>query len=247
MTYADATQHWMALDPEQQARFYNIAAKSDHTAFEWFNHLVPDNLKDDPSEVAAFMDGGTVTQEVWVSDQGRASGHYEQITHDIPDKDVSRITSGQNGGEYTLDNTVMEDASANRSRGADNMTTEELESIEASNAAESQLIDGGEIVDSTLEPTAGALEAAEATTDVIGVAADVISDIVAPISGAVVAGTTVAKHCDNDQDALVYGGLAAAGGALICTTPPGAIALGVYCGVKLYWKACCALSDWANS
>ena len=70
MTYADATQHWMALDPEQQARFYNIAAKSDHTAFEWFNHLVPDNLKDDPSEVAAFMDGGTVTQEVWVSDQG---------------------------------------------------------------------------------------------------------------------------------------------------------------------------------
>ena len=141
---------------------------------------------------------------------------------------MSLVSPGQNGGEYTLDNTVMEDASANRSRGADNMTTEELESIEASNAAESQLIDGGEIVDSTLEPTAGALEAAEATTDVIGVAADVISDIVAPISGAVVAGT-MAKHCDNDPSCLWR---------FSCCWwrthlySPGAIALGVYCGVS---------------
>lgn len=241
---------WVNLPSEQKEVFNNIAYKDgnpDLDGYDWFEHLVPSNIQDQPEMVEAFMDGGTVTQEVWVHDQGIANGHYEQIQVEVADKDVSRVTSGANGGEYTLDNTVMEDASANRARGGDNMTTEELESIEAANTAEAGLIDGGEIVESTVEVTSGAVEAAEATTDVLGVAVDVLSDVVAPALGAYVAGTEVAKRCDNERDALVLGGAAAVGVGILCTTPIGAAGLSLYCGYKLLYRGAEAISKWANS
>ena len=103
--------------------------------------------------VETFMNGGTVTQDVWVHDQGMANGHYEQVSYEVADKDVSRVTSGANGGEYTPDNTVMEDASANRARGGDNMTSEELDSIQEANTIEADFINGADVMVDGLELT----------------------------------------------------------------------------------------------
>ena len=240
---------WVNLPSEQKDIFNNIAYKDgnpDLDGYNWFEHLVPTPIQDQPEMVEVFMNGGTVTQEVWVHDQGMANGHYEQVSYEVADKDVSRITSGANGGEYTPNNTVMEDASANRARGGDNMTTDELESIEATNASEAQFLDGGDVVADASDTTFNALEATEATSDLLGAAVDVISDIAAPAIGAYVAGTTVAKHMDTDQDKLGYGALAAGGAALVCLTPPGQIALSAYCGWKLLERASGWISHWAN-
>ena len=241
---------WVNLPSEQKDVFNTIAYKDgnpDLDGYSWFEHLVPEAIQSSPEKVEVFMDGGTVTQEVWVHDQGMANGHYEQVEFEVADKDVSRITSGANGGEYTPDNTVMEDASTNRARGGDNMTTEELESIEASNASEAQILDSGDVVVDTSDTTFNVLEATETTGDLFGTAVDVLSDIAAPAIGAYVAGTTVANHMDSDEDKLAYGALAAGGAALMCMTPPGQIALSAYCGYKLLYRGCKFLSKWANS
>ena len=227
---------WVNLPSEQKDVFNTIAYKDDNPdldGYDWFEHLVPEAIQPSPEKVEVFMDGGTVTKEVWVHDQGMANGHYEQVSYDIADKDVSRITSGANGGEYTPDNTVMEDASANRARGGDNMTTDELESIEASNVSEAQLLDSGDVITESSDTTFNALEATETTSDLFGTAIDFVSDIAAPAIGAYVAGTTVAKHMDSDQDKLGYGALAAGGGALLCLTPIGQTGLAIYCGAKI--------------
>jgi len=227
---------WVNLPSEQKDVFNNIAYKDgnpDLDGYDWFEHLVPAPIQDQPDMVEVFMNGGTATKEVWVYDQGTNGGHYEQVTFDVADKDVSRITSGANGGEYTPDNTVMEDASLNRARGADNMSAQELDSTQQANALEAELLDSGEVITEASEPTLGAFSATEAAPDLLGTAADFMADIAAPAIGAYVAGTTVAKHMNTDQDKLGFGALAAGGGALLCLTPIGQTGLALYCGAKI--------------
>ena len=228
---------WVNLPSEQKDMFNNIAYKdgnSDLDGYDWFEHLVPDTIQDQPEMVETFMNGGTVTQDVWVHDQGMANGHYEQVSYEVADKDVSRVTSGANGGEYTPDNTVMEDASTNRARGGDNMTSEELDSIQEANTIEADFIDGADVMVDGFETTAStSLDIAAEAGSVLDVAGDILSDIAAPAIGAYMAGTTVAKHMDSDQDKLGYGALAAGGGALLCMTPIGATGLAIYCGAKI--------------
>ena len=132
------------LETHVQDKFIAVARKDPEgrTAAEWFEHLVPENLQDSSYETEVFMDGGTVTREEWVYDQGRGSGHYETVEYDIGDRDVSRIESGHNGGDYTHDNTIMEDSSVNRSRGAEDMTDSEFDVAVDANAADATLIDG---------------------------------------------------------------------------------------------------------
>ena len=130
--------NWDTLDSQQQSIFERIADKpsSDMSAEQWFDHLVPQELQGNSSHVETFMNGGTVTTEEWTYDRGMGNGHYEEVDWHINDRDVSRIESGANGGEYTADNTIMEDSSLNRSRGADNMTDAEyLDTVEANEAA----------------------------------------------------------------------------------------------------------------
>ena len=59
---------WNALPLEAKGMFYDIAGKpgSDMSSLEWFAHLVPSSLQDNPQEIEVFMNGGTVTKEVWV-------------------------------------------------------------------------------------------------------------------------------------------------------------------------------------
>ena len=249
MTIAETTVNaWNALPLESRVAFYNIASKpgSDMTGLEWFSHLVPGNLQDNPQEIEVFMNGGTVTQDVWVHDQGVGNGHYEQVSFDIADKDVSRIQSGQNGGEYSADNTVMEDISTNRSRGGADMTSEELSDINDMTAFEADVIDGSDILVETTDTSIGTAEVAFEAADVIapaaegadllGMAGDLISDALAPAIGAYTAGKYVANKCDTTTDKVGYGSLAAGGAALVCMTPIGQAGLALYCGCKLAVK-----------
>ena len=117
---------------------------------------------------------------------GANGGHYETVTYEVADKDVSRITSGLMGGEYTPDNTVMEDASLNRARGADNMTPAEVEAAEAVNAADAEVLEAASSVTSaTTDVPTSALEAstiaapvAEAGESVM----DAVLDSVLPVT-----------------------------------------------------------------
>ena len=222
------------LEPHVQDKFIAIARKDPEgrTAAEWFEHLVPEPLQDSSAETEVFMDGGTVTQEVWVYDQGRGGGHYETVEHQIGDRDVSRIESGHNGGEYTHDNTIMEDSSVNRSRGADNMTGDEYDAAVEANAADTSLIDGGQIISDTTSVTDGAASIAQETT-VFDVAGDVLSDALAPAVGAYLAGKVVADKMKTPQDKIGWGALASGGGALLCMTPVGQGALALYGGYRL--------------
>lgn len=215
MTYATATQYWMALDTAQKQMFYDIASKSEgnHTAFEWFMHLVPDPLKDSPEEVTTFMQGGTV-----VLDDG--------TVHEIPDRDVSRIVSGENGGEYTTDNTIMENSSVNRSRGADNMTEAEYDTALEANAADVELIDTAEAATEQLE------QAPELLGEALGTVADVaIAGIAAYKAGHYVY-DNLPSDWEEDDKVLATGG-AAIGTAALAFTPPGQLAIGMYCTWKL--------------
>ena len=133
---------WNQLSPADKQKFYDLSSKGDWSAHEAYDHLVPDTLKDNPDEVRAWMDGDP---------------HLG-----IPDRDCSRIQSGENGGEYTTDNTIMEDASANRSRGADDMTDSEYSEVVSDNQADIDAIEAhyqgdGEIVVADA-PTEGPLE-----------------------------------------------------------------------------------------
>lgn len=214
MTYAEATQYWMALDSSQKQMFYDIASKSEgnHTAFQWFMHLVPDPLKDNPEQVTIYMQGGTVT--------------VDGTEHIIPDRDVSRITSGENGGEYTTENTIMEDSSVNRSRGADNMTDVEYDTALDANAADVELIDSADLATEQLQ------QAPELLGEALGTVADVaIAGVAAYKTGKYVY-NNLPSSWDEEDKALATGG-AAVGTAALAFTPPGQLAIGLYCTWKL--------------
>ena len=215
MTYTEGAAFWNSLPESEKQRFYNIAAKesSNHTAFEWFMHLVPDELKDDPDKMAVFMDGGTVVTEEVLYDQGRAGATTQQVEHELPDRDVSRIESGHNGGDYTTENTIMEDASINRSRGAEDMSPEELTTAQADNASSVELLEQGEI----LTTDTSLLEAVEPSLaeELLGGALEAV----VPAIFAVKAAQVVASEFDTVEDKLGFGALSAGGTILLFTNP----------------------------
>ena len=249
INYSKSEMAWINLPSEQKEMFNNIAAKDGDPSMDgqdWFNHLVPSELQDNASEVEVFMNGGTVEQQVWVYDQGTNSGHYETVSYEIADKDVSRIQSGHNGGEYSTDNTIMEDAGTNRARGSADMTEAELAEAESVIESETILIDGGEVITDATEVADGAITAAESVdtgAEIIGTFTEVATDILAPAIGAYLAGTTVASKMESTEDKLGYGSLAAGAAALVCMTPPGQFCLAAYGITKLSLRAIKWLSD----
>ena len=176
---AEQSAAWEALPIAERHRFYNIAAKADEgTSQEWFEHLVPEQLQDSAEEVRAFMDGDPELG--------------------VPDRDASHIIAESNGGEFTLENIIMEDKSGNRSRRGNDMTSQEVESIEATNAADAELIDGA------YESSTFGLE------DVAGVALDCFT-------GGYVghkAGQFIAKHVPEEHKFNAHVGV----GALVAVT-----------------------------
>ncbi len=215
------------MPDEVQQQFYYAAQKGDWTPQEAFEHLVPETLRDNPEEVLTFMNGGTVQTEVWTYDRGIGSGHYELV--EIQDKDISRIVSGKNGGEYSVENTVMEDMSTNRSRGATNMTPEEYEVALDTNAQDAIIIENSIIEDSTM------FEETEIVTQAVGESVlDVAFDGILPVGAAVAAAHHVGSKFDTKEERLGYGALAAGGGALLAMTPIGQAGILCYAGWKLF-------------
>lgn len=218
ITLSPSQLAWVNLSSEQKDMFNNIAYKDgnpDLDGYDWFEHLVPDTIQDQPEMVETYMNGGTVTQDVWVHDQGMANGHYEQVTYEVADKDVSRITSGANGGEYTPDNTVMEDASTNRARGGDNMTSDELDSINEANSFEADFIDGAEVITDGYSTSA---EVAVSTVEATDGLLDAVLDGLLPVTyGAKAAHATWQATADMD-DGERLATTALMGGAAVGTT-----------------------------
>jgi len=214
---------WNLLPLEVKEKFYSIAAKGDWTAYEAYDHLVPDTLKDNPEEVVTWMDGGTVSFEVDDYNRGRAGTTSEQVEVEIPDRDVSRIEAG---GDYSPENTIMEDMSVNRSRGGVDMTASEFEAAEAANATDTTLIENA--FESASESTADVLTSAAADTgSFAGDLGEAVLDGILPVVGAVKAAQFVSNKFDDETDKLGFGALAAGGGALLMCSPMGApIALG---------------------
>ena len=206
----DAPAGWNALPTPIKQKFYDIGQKGDWTAQEAYDHLVPDHLKDNPDEVAAWMDGDP--------------------TLGINDKDVSRIESGDNGGDYSTDNTVMEDMSVNRSRGADNMSEAELDITTEANSVDADVIEAH---------YQSVTEVATEADSLLETASETFFDALLPAVAAFKVGTYVADQFDTTKDKVGYGSLGAGLGAFIMTTPLGvpiAGAYGIYATYKLATK-----------
>jgi hypothetical protein len=257
VTLSQSQLNWVNLPSDQKDMFNNIAAKDGDLSmdgYDWFDHLVPDELQDSAQEVEVFMNGGTVTREEWVYDQGRGSGHYETVDYEISDKDVSRVQSGHNGGEYTSDNTIMEDSSINRARGADNMTAEELDTAQAAVETDISLIDGADVATEQLTTTAAesTVELTDAGTSLAGEAVGVVAEVAIAGIAAVKVGSYVYDNLPSDwekDDKVLATASAGLGTAFAACTPPGQALIAVYAGYKLFhlgWKACVWLSDYAN-
>jgi hypothetical protein len=206
---SDAPAGWNALPLEVKQKFYNIAGKGDWDAFEAFDHLVPDTLKDNPNEVLTWMDGSP--------DLG------------VVDRDVSRIISGQNGGEYSAKNTIMEDMSVNRARGPENMTDLEYSSTVDQNAVDIDLIENH--FESASEVATDAISNS-ATLGEINVG-ELLMDGILPILGSLKAGTFIASKCETTRDKLGWGSLAAALGAIVMASPAGPVIATGYTGYKV--------------
>ena len=194
---SDAPAGWNALSTPIKQKFHDIGQKGDWTAQEAYDHLVPDHLKDNPDEVQAWMDGDP--------------------SLGINDKDVSRIESGENGGEYSTDNTVMEDMSVNRSRGADNMTEAELDMTVQQNASDAELIENAyssveEPFDMTLQ-AASSEGAADIFGDLLGFTSEVVSNVLPPI----IIAKEAMKESTEDAKWIAGGGTLAVCTALMFT------------------------------
>ena len=220
------------LPVDIQREFYYAGRKGDWTQEEAYEHLVPEHLRDNPDEIRAWMNGDTLTTEVWVPERGRAGGQWEQVEVTVPDKDISRIISGKNGGEYSVENTIMEDMSANRSRGAANMTPEEYQQIVETNAADAELIENHYVEKLMFEETEIVAPVAEASLAETAMGA--MWDGVLPAAAAVTAGAYVGDKFKTREERLGYGALAAGGAALLACTPPGQIAMLGFAGYRIF-------------
>lgn len=214
-------QAFNALPETVKSMFVNASSGNGYTAFEWFTHLVPESLRDNPDEIEVFMNGGDITLIREVGDRGVAGGGYtETETITMPDRDISHRVSDHNGGDMSPDNTVMENMSVNRSRGSDNMTDAEYAEVMEVNSVDAELIDGSLIGDAT-EVIA---EAESVAGEVFGT---VLEAFVPATLGAAV-GMHVAEQFEDTTDQVGWGAMAAGGTVLACLTPPGQIALAGY-------------------
>ena len=244
---AQSTVAWNNLPDSIREYFYGIAAKSDsgHTAFEFFHSEIPDAVKNDPEGIQLLLDGGTVTVPVDEFVQGRASTTPDTIEVELPDRDMSRVEAGANGGDYTPDNVVLEDASINRARGGVDMTDAEFNAASESVSADADMIadrivsDGTDVV-ATVADTSTAVDgsviaAAEAGDGIL----DTLLEGVLPVT--VGAKLAHASWSDNDHMdagertavAALWGGGGVLATAAVVANPIGAAAVACYGTYKL--------------
>ena len=237
---AESAKYWNALPDETKQYFYGIASKSDgqHTAFELFHTEIPDVLKNDPDGIEILLDGGTVNVPVDTFERGRAATGTDTVEYQMPDRDMSRIESGVNGGEYTPDNTILESASDNRARGAADMTDVEYTDVSETLANDAEII-SNRVVETTETMVADVATTGESTLDLVG---DVL-DVVMPVAVGTKCAHTVWKRTETmdtvDRTATTA---LATGGAVLATVavfsnPVTASIAACYAGWNLYKTA----------
>ena len=176
MTMAESTQYWLALPESTKQYFYGIASKSDggHTAFEFFHTEIPDSLKSDPAGIDILMNGGEITVAV-DGHPGPGPGQLsdDTMTVEMPDRDMSRVESGFNGGDYTPDNVVLENASVNRARGAADMTDADYQSATDSLSADADMI-AERVTDTADVVVADVASAAESAGGIVETALEMV-------------------------------------------------------------------------
>ena len=170
MTFAESTELWVQLPAETRSTFYNLATKSDagYNGLEFFHHEIPDVLKSDPDGIELLLNGGDISVAVdAVPGPGPGALPNDTVTVELPDRDFSRIESGYNGGDYTPDNVVLENASINRARQSADMSDVDVTNATDSIATDADLIvnrvsDTADVVvtdvATTAESAGGALE-----------------------------------------------------------------------------------------
>ena len=219
---------WNQLPIDLKQKFYDVGAKGDWSGMEAYDHLVPNHLKDNPDEVVAWMDGAP--------------------SLDIPDRDVSRIISGENGGEYSAENTIMEDMSANRARGSADMTDVEYEQVVADNTVDANTIEAHfESATETVSSTVPDLDVTIFDIDpapmpestILGEAGEALLDGFLPAVAAYKVGTYIGGKFEDPVDQVGYGSLAGGlAAAYMCTPagPPTAVALFLFGLGKIAYK-----------
>jgi len=231
---------WEQLPPSTRAMFENASSGNGHTAYEWFTHLVPEQLRDDPDQIETFMNGGDITMVREIGDRGAGGGGYtETETITMPDRDISHRVSDHNGGDMSPDNTVMENMHHNRARndGSDMTDTEYVDVME-SNAVDAELIDNSIIGDAS-----GVITESES---VAGELFDTVLDGLLPATIGATVGMHVAKQFDDDVDKWGYGSLATGTTVLLCMTPIGQIGLACYATYNITKLACRGV-EWINN
>ena len=144
----------------------------------------------------------------------------------------------------------MEDASANRARGAEDMTTSEAEAIQEANALEAELIDGGEVLTETSNTAVDQLATVADTAEAADGLLETVLDGVLPATYAAKA-AQMAWNATEEMDtgervattALISGGTALTTYTALATIPGLNLVLG---GIAIY-KVGTAVHKWATT
>lgn len=206
MSYSTSADNFHSLPTGLKDYFRHLAAGDpDRSAVQFFQETVPVELQDDPELVESYLNGDP---ELGVSD-----------------KDWSHDVSKDNGGSDSADNGRFEDASVNRSRGADNTTAEEqYVADEASEEDVQTLLESVEEVgNATL--AASAVEFAASALE-FGL------DCFAPVVGGGWAAVKTAEQFTTTKDKLGFGSLAGGAAVAYLVSPAGPPTVACYVGYK---------------
>jgi hypothetical protein len=241
MPYTESAALFEQLPAPVRQYFYNVAAKSDMTAQQVFHYEIPDVLKSDPEGITLLLNGGDIAVATdGFPGPGPGELSDSTTTVEMPDRDFSRIQSGNNGGEYTQDNVVLEDSSINRSRQATDMTDAEVNTAEVSLDADADLIAERipqDVADITVSVTETSTHIAEdvaivAETSGSEILETVLEGVLPVTIGAKMAHTAWKKGADAPTTALA-GGLGVAATYAVVANPVGAACVAIYGTYKL--------------
>ena len=234
MTLTTIEKDYVNLKPEQKEYFERLADGCDCCDPIDYFEKVPAEIRDSPELVEVYLDGGTVTKEVWVEDRGRAGGHYEEVEFEVGDRDWSHDVSRANGGSDCADNGRFEDSSTNRSRGATNTTEAEKRAADTASERDAEILDESTVIEE-------AEEAATLTVMAEGssIAADLMEfslDLVAPTVAAIAAGKIAydKSGIKDERLRMAFTATTSVATYAVIASPIGAPLLGGYLGYKLF-------------
>ena len=249
MNIAESNELFSQLPESIRNAFYAVASKSDsgQTARQFFHTEIPDAVKSDPEGIDLLLNGGTVTVPVDTFEVGRASTGTDTVEYQLPDRDFSRVVSGENGGDYTSENVVLEDASINRSRQEIDMTDTDYQSATDSVATDAELIserigtDAADVASSVAETSTsmdGAVITAAESAD--GILETVLEGVLPVTIGIKCAQKSWEQTEGEDMDpetrvaiTALTGGMGVAATAVVIANPIGAACVAAYGTYKL--------------